>query len=114
MEIANLTGTQELYATTRAAFPAVTQTSEAGITLLLERCPSALARVFALLCTLTLIPTSSCCAEIDEDLIRLDIFFESVRSDRYDLLLRKLELLIECQEMTSSGLQQTRHQATTG
>jgi hypothetical protein len=114
MKMASLTRQQDINATTQAQFHTNTMTSDAGITLLLERCPSSLARVFALLCTMTLIPTSSCCAEIGEDIVRLDLFFESVRTDRYDLLLRKLALLIECQEMTSSSPQETRQQATTG
>lgn len=72
---------------------------EAGITLMLERTPAALARVYALLCTVDLVPAASCSASCGEDVIRLDLAFESVPGSRFDRLLRKLAQLTECLEL---------------
>ena len=72
---------------------------EAGITVMLERTPVALTRVYALLCTVDLMPVASCSVDCGEDVIRLDLTFESVPGSRFGMLVRKLAQLTECLEV---------------
>lgn len=72
------------------------------ISVVLERGPTALSRVFALLCTVDLVPTTTSSAQEGNESIRLDLEFESVAQNRVDLLLRKLAQLVECLGVTHS------------
>ena len=72
---------------------------EAGVTVMLECTSAALARVYALLCTVDLVPAASCAALCGEDAIRLDLAFESVPGSRLEMLVRKLAQLTECLEV---------------
>lgn len=76
--------------------------SAARIRVLLEHGPSALSRVFDLLCTLQLVP-AAISALAGADAIRLDLAFEAAPPERLDLLQRKLAQLVECLGVTHSS-----------
>jgi len=74
----------------------------ARIRVVLECGPTALSRVFALLCTVDLVPTTTSSAQEGNEAIRLEMEFASVAQNRVDLLLRKLAQLVECLGVTHS------------
>jgi hypothetical protein len=90
---------QDVYAAGWPGFGAQAPLADGGVTVLLERCPGALARAFALLCTLDLVPAVSSGTCSGEDAIRLDLHFDSIPGNRLDLLLRKFGQLTECLEV---------------
>ncbi len=90
---------QDVYADESVDGGATARLSAAGITLILDRTPAALARVYGLLCTVDLLPVASCCVYCDDDSVRLDLAFESVSGSRFERLVRKLAQLTECLEV---------------
>ncbi|MEJ8568674.1 hypothetical protein [Elongatibacter sediminis] len=97
----NLTGQQDVYdagvALDRVASPCAAD-SEVELTVLLERLPGALLRVFGVLCTFELVPERSLSQCAGPDAIRVVFHFRDLPGHRLDLLVRKLRQLTECFE----------------
>ena len=104
----NLTGQEDVYSVHTTEHAPEASLVQVEITVLLERFPGALARVFALLCLFELVPQfarvgPSHGSGSDDD-IRLDLGFDQLQPDRMDLLLRKIRQLTECLEVFASDL----------
>lgn len=74
----------------------------AALTVVVERSPSALARVCSVLCLMNLVPDSFGGTQLGDDLIRLDFAFAPEPERRIDLLTRKLAQLTECLEVAET------------
>ena len=70
-----------------------------AVSLRLERSPVALARVYSILCTLGLVPTTMSGRAAGPDELQLDLDFQGAAAGRVDLLLRKLAQLVDCIEI---------------
>jgi hypothetical protein len=80
--------------------------SAATLTVVLERSPAALARVYSVLCLMNLVPESFGGTQVGDDLIRLDFSFGPEPERRIDLLTRKLAQLTECLEVAETPVRQ--------
>jgi hypothetical protein len=89
-------GPQDVYASAPPEAHPPLWYAEVGATILLERCPTALARVFATLCTLDLVPAAACAVAGGEGEIRLDLVFEHLSQHHLEILRRKIAQLTEC------------------
>jgi len=76
------------------------------LTVVLERNPAALARVYSVLCLMNLVPESFGGTQVGDDLIRLDFSFGPEPERRIDLLTRKLAQLTECLEVAETPVRQ--------
>jgi len=112
----NLSGQEDVYSVHTTEHAPRAALAQVEITVLLERFPGALARVFALLCLFELVPQfarvepskgSGC-----EDDIRLDLGFGPLQPDRLDLLTRKIRQLTECLEVYEADSGSTGMSAT--
>lgn len=80
--------------------------SAATLSVVLERSPAALARVYSILCLMNLVPESFAGTPVGEELIRLDFEFGPEPDRRIDLLTRKLAQLTECLEVAELPVRQ--------
>lgn len=98
----NLTGQQDVYDAAVAldclASSCATD-GEVELTVLLERLPGALLRVFGVLCAFDLVPDRSLSRSVGPDAIRVVCHFRDLPGHRLDLLVRKLRQLTECYEV---------------
>jgi len=104
----NLSGQEDVYSVHTTEHAPEASLAQVEITILLERFPGALARVFALLCLFELVPQfvrvmPSKLRGTDDD-IRLELGFDELQPGRLDLLIRKIRQLTECLEIHQSGL----------
>ncbi len=105
----NLSGQEDVYSVHTTEHALEASLVQVEITVVLERLPGALARVFALLCLFELVPQFARIAPIKgsgiEDDIRLEFGFAQLQPERLDLLCRKIRQLTECLEVfeTDSG-----------
>jgi len=99
----NLSGQEDVYSVHTTEHPPEASLAKVEITVLLERFPGALARVFALLCLFELIPRFAQATACNVDDIRLELGFDQLQPDRLDLLIRKIRQLTECLEVYNSG-----------
>lgn len=76
--------------------------SAATLTVVLERSPAALARVYSVLCLMNLVPDSFGGTQVGDDLMRLDFRFGPEPDRRIDLLTRKLAQLTECLDVAET------------
>ena len=95
----NLSGQQDVYASpSSGAGPRgpAGATADTELTVLLERGPGALLRVFGVLCTFELVPEHTASGVDGPDMIRVAFRFAGLSPARCDLLARKLAQLTEC------------------
>lgn len=78
----------------------------ATLTIVLDRSPAALARVYSVLCLMNLLPESFGGSQLGDDLMRLDFAFGPQPDRRIDLLTRKLAQLTECMEVAETPVRQ--------
>ena len=97
---------QDVYATGWPEFSADLPLLATGMVVLLEPGPGALARVFALLGTLGLVPVAASSSLTAGDAIRLDLQFDEASAGRLDLLRRKLTQLVDCLDLTLTNNRQ--------
>jgi len=98
----NLSGQEDVYSVHTTEHAPKVSLARVDITVLLERFPGALARVFALLCMFELIPRFVQATACNVDDIRLELGFDQLQPDRLDLLIRKIRQLTECLEVYNS------------
>lgn len=102
MGLPNLSGQHDVYGSADSAAAEVAGMAEIGLTVLLEPSPGALARVFALLATFDLVPLASCSTLLPADYVRLDLTLHPVPHERCEMLVRKLNQMIDCIEVKSA------------
>ncbi len=95
----NLSGQEDVYSVHTTGPVPQAPLAQVEITILLERFPGALARVFALLCLFELVPQFARVIPWNTDDIRLDLGFDRLQPERLDLLTRKICQLTECLEV---------------
>lgn len=81
------------------AVPAARCPRESAVTVLMEPTPTGLARVFALIGALGLLPGAACAVMAGTDTLRVDLVFDGVPGPVFDRLERKLAQLTECLEV---------------
>ena len=99
MGLPNLSGQHDVYGSAASEAAGM---AEIGLSVLLESSPGALARVFALLATFDLVPVASCSTLLPADFVRLDLTLQTVSHERREMLVRKLNQMIDCIEVTSA------------
>lgn len=106
----NLTGQEDVYSVQTTEHAVVADLQQVQLVVLLERFPGALARVFALLCLFELIPLATRTELCEDDAIRVELQFLHLPPDRLDLLIRKLNQLTECLDVSEQDSDSTCYQ----
>jgi hypothetical protein len=91
----NLTGQDDVYGLPHGANGGDCAILKAGIRVTVERSPTALAQVFGLLCTFSIVPKAVGSDPSDEDFFTLSLAFEKIHYDKFELLNRKLSQMTE-------------------
>jgi hypothetical protein len=89
-------GQDDVYAGFHPVADADPGVCQVEVTIVLERCPAALARLFALLAVLDLTPERSRSVQSGADAISLALTFGAAEPRKIDLLQRKALQLTEC------------------
>ena len=98
----NLAGQADVYATRDVAHEDKQVIEEAVIEVTVERSPTALAQVFGLLCTFSVVPVAVRSDQSGREFFTVSLTFANFCKRKFDLLNRKLSQLTEIVEVNRS------------
>ena len=99
-----LSGQDDVYADIRRDYQATSDTRLHEIRVVTDAMPTALARVFGLLATMSVVPFSTSSSVGNDDTVRLSINLRGVDPLTIDLLVRKITQVTETRKVTDHKL----------
>lgn len=100
----NLSGQDHVYADKPRDYLATSDSGLHEIRVVTDAMPTALARIFGLLATMSLVPFSTSSSVSSDDTVSLSIKLRSVDPSTIDLLVRKISQVTEIRNVTDAIL----------
>lgn len=98
----DLAGQDDVYGLSQSTSSSPHAVSTANLVVHIEQSPTALARIFSLLCTFSLVPATISLSKSFGECNSLSLSFENIHRDRIDLLRRKMSQLTETLDIEHS------------